>query len=190
MAQRVALIFGVSGQDGAYLSHLLLAKGYRVHGVSRDVARTDLSRLARLGLIERMTLHSADLAAPRGGFDLIDALKPNEIYNLSGQSSAGQSFATPQETFDSIAAASVNLLEALRAQKRPARLFQAASSDCFGDSADALDEDSPLRPRSPYAVATAPASWPTMNRRCARPSLSPARSSAPLSRSRAGPRNG
>ena len=149
----------LSADDWDAQMMFFLAKGYRVHGVSRDASRTDLSRLARLGVLEQMPLHSADLAAPRGGFELIEALRPDEIYNLSGQSSAGHSFAAPQETFDSIAAATVNLLEALRALKRPVRLFQAASSDCFGDSQDPLHEDSPLRPRSPYAVAKASAYW-------------------------------
>ena len=159
MTPRTALIFGISGQDGAYLSHLLLTKGYKVHGVTRDAGRADLSRLTRLGVQGRIELHSDDLSARGGGTGLIQALAPDEIYNLSGQSSAGLSFERPLETFDSIAAASVNLLECLRVGKRPARLFQAISSDCFGDAEGRLTESSPFRPRSPYAAAKAAAFW-------------------------------
>lgn len=159
MSRRTALIFGVSGQDGAYLTHLLLAKGYDVHGVSRDIGHASFDRLSRLGIRDRVTLHSATLTDFRAIADLLDRVGPNEIYNLSGQSSVGSSFDMPVETFQSVAVGSINLLECLRLSKGAARLFQAESSECFGDTQEPVSEESAFRPRSPYAVAKAASYW-------------------------------
>ncbi|MCC2110531.1 MAG: GDP-mannose 4,6-dehydratase [Hyphomicrobiales bacterium] len=160
MANKTALIFGVSGQDGAYLADLLLRKGYAVHGTTRDVAKAGAGGLAALGVEKRIALHSV---APTD-FDsvkaAIAAISPKEIYNLSGQSSVGLSFDKPAETIDSIAGGTLAILEALRTLGADAKFFSAGSSECFGDTGDVpADEATPFHPRSPYAVAKAAAFW-------------------------------
>jgi GDPmannose 4,6-dehydratase len=154
-----ALIFGVSGQDGAYLSRLLLDKGYVVHGVSRDATRQPFTRLHALGIRERITAHTAltdDGAALRR---LLDEVRPDEIYNLAGLSSVAQSFASPEAAVASIAGAQRLLLEALRESGARSRLYHSASSECFGDLpfGTAADEQTPFAPLSPYAKAKAEA---------------------------------
>jgi GDPmannose 4,6-dehydratase len=159
MTQRVALIFGISGQDGAYLAHLLVSKGYQVHGVSRSVETTSFDRLSRIGIRDRVKLHTGNLGEFRSVVELIGKIRPDEIYNLAGQSSVALSFELPVETFDSVAVGTINILEYLRLLKYPVRLFQAVSTECFGNTAAVLDEDGPFRPRSPYAVAKAASFW-------------------------------
>jgi GDPmannose 4,6-dehydratase len=159
MAQRIALIFGVSGQDGAYLAHLLLSKGYQVHGVSRGVEFGRFDRLARIGIHDRVKLHTGNLSEFRNVVELIGKVGPTEIYNLAGQTSVAESFELPVETFDSIAVGTINILEYLRLLQHPVRLFQAVSTECFGNSQAVLDEGGPFRPRSPYAVAKAASFW-------------------------------
>ncbi|MCU1348756.1 MAG: GDP-mannose 4,6-dehydratase, partial [Acidobacteria bacterium] len=97
-----ALIFGVSGQDGAYLSRLLLEKGYEVHGTSRDAELQSFGRLEQLGIRDRVQVHSASLLDFRNLLQLIDTTRPDEIYNLAGQSSVALSFSQPVETLESI----------------------------------------------------------------------------------------
>src|ERR1700761_2247980 len=128
----IAAIFGVSGQDGAYLSHLLLSKGYQVHGISRDAGATSFDRLARLGIRDRVTLHSGNLSEFRSILFLLGKIQPTEIYNLAGQSSVALSFELPVETFESVAVGAINVLDYLRQAKKPARYFQSVSSGCFG----------------------------------------------------------
>jgi GDPmannose 4,6-dehydratase len=159
MSQRVALIFGISGQDGAYLAHLLLSKGYEVHGVSRSVEATSFERLSRIGVRDRVRLHTGNLGEFRSVVELIAKIQPDEIYNLAGQTSVALSFELPVETFDSVAVGTINILEYLRLLKYPVRLFQAASTECFGNTQAILDENGPFRPRSPYAVAKAASFW-------------------------------
>jgi GDPmannose 4,6-dehydratase len=159
MAHRTALVFGISGQDGAYLAHLLLAKGYEVHGVSRSVDTASFDRLIRIGIRDRVQLHTGNLSEFRTVVELIDRVRPDEIYNLAGQTSVALSFELPVETFDSVAVGTINILECLRLRKRPIRLFQAVSTECFGNTCAVLDEDGPFRPRSPYAVAKAASFW-------------------------------
>jgi GDPmannose 4,6-dehydratase len=159
MAQRIALIFGISGQDGAYLAHLLLSKGYQVHGVSRGVEIERFDRLTRIGVRDQVTLHAGNLSEFRSVVELIGKVGPSEIYNLAGQTSVAQSFEWPVETFDSIAVGTINVLEYLRLLQHPIRLFQAVSTECFGHAPTVLDESGPFRPRSPYAVAKAASFW-------------------------------
>jgi GDPmannose 4,6-dehydratase len=159
MTQRVALIFGISGQDGAYLAHLLLSKGYQVHGVSRSVETGSFDRLIRIGIRDRVKLHTGNLSEFRSVVELIGKVRPDEIYNLAGQTSVALSFELPVETFDSVAVGTINILEYLRLLKYPVRLFQAVSTECFGNTQAILDEDGPFRPRSPYAVAKAASFW-------------------------------
>jgi GDPmannose 4,6-dehydratase len=162
-----ALIFGVSGQDGAYLSKLLLEKDYEVHGASRDAESQSFRRLELLGIRGRVTTHSAAARDFRQLLQLIDGIRPDEIYNLAGQSSVGLSFSQPVETMDSIAQATLVMLEVIRYLKLPVRLYNSASSECFGDvtPGDASDETTPFFPRSPYATAKAAAYWTTANYR-------------------------
>src|SRR3954447_2360495 len=162
-----ALIFGVSGQDGAYLSKLLLERGYEVHGASRDAESQSFRRLNLLGIRDRVTTHSAASRDFRQLLQLIDGIRPDEIYNLAGQSSVALSFEQPVETMDSIAQATLVMLEVIRYLKLPVRLYNSASSECFGDvtPGDASDESTPFFPRSPYATAKAAAYWTTANYR-------------------------
>ena len=162
---RTAVICGVTGQDGAYLSQLLLGKGYRVIGTSRDaeVARTD--NLRRLGIAEKIPIVSTTLTDFRSVMQLLTRFQPDELYNLAGQSSVSLSFEQPVETLESIGQATITLLEAIRFTGSPVRLYNAGSSECFGESAEPCDEQTPFRPRSPYAVAKATAHWAVANYR-------------------------
>jgi len=162
-----ALIFGISGQDGAYLAQLLLEKGYEVHGTSRDADLQSFARLDTLGVRDRVTAHSVSLRDFRELLQIVTAVRPDEIYNLAGQSSVGLSFSQPIETMESIAQAELLLLEVIRYLKLPTRLYQAGSSECFGEQphGTAADETTPFNPRSPYATAKAAAYWTTVNYR-------------------------
>jgi GDPmannose 4,6-dehydratase len=148
-----ALVIGISGQDGAYLARLLLAKGYEVHGSSREQETAAFPNLRRLGIRERVTLHSAHPADFSSVMSLLLGLPVDEIYNLSGQSSVAASFRHPLETFDSITVATMNLLECLRRLGRPVRFYNAGSSEIFGNTPSPADETTPFHPRSPYGIA-------------------------------------
>ncbi len=161
-----ALICGVSGQDGAFLSRLLLSKGYEVHGTARDAQMSSFSNLKTLGLGGEITFHSMALNDFRSVLQVLVQVQPDEIYNLAGQSSVGLSFDQPVETLESISVGTLNLLEAIRFLKRPMRLYNAGSSECFGNTGGVpADEETPFRPRSPYAVAKATAFWEIANYR-------------------------
>jgi GDPmannose 4,6-dehydratase len=161
-----ALICGISGQDGSYLARFLLKKGYEVVGSSRDAETASFSNLSRLGIKEEIQFVSM---APIDFRSVIQTLKlttPDEIYNLSGQSSVGLSFEQPVETFESIVVGTLNLLEAIRFLEKPIKLYNAGSSECFGDiSGQAANESTLFQPRSPYAVAKAAAHWEVSNYR-------------------------
>ena len=140
-----ALICGVSGQDGAYLTRLLLQKGYAVYGGSRDATTNAFGNLQKLGLKDRISLVSINISDFRSTLQTIIRVKPDEIYNLSGQSSVGLSFDQPVETFESIGIATLNLLEAIRFSNLPVKLYNSGSSECFGESgAHAADEETPF----------------------------------------------
>lgn len=162
---RRALIFGISGQDGALLARLLLAKGYEVFGASRDAETQPFANLQRLGIRDKVKRVSVSLVDFRSVLQAITRIRPDEIYNLAGQSSVGLSFDQPVETFDSISVATVNLLEAIRFHDSAIRLYNACSSECFGNTPGPADENTPMRPRSPYAVAKAAAFWQVANYR-------------------------
>jgi len=155
-AGRRALVCGATGQDGAYLSRFLLDRGYTVVGTSRDalVARRD--GMASLGIERRVELVSMAPNDFRSVLQAIVRTEPDEIYNLAGQTSVGLSFEQPVEAIESIALATLNLLEAIRFSGLPIRLYNAGSSECFGDTGgNPATEQTPFRPRSPYAVAKA-----------------------------------
>lgn len=149
-----ALIFGVSGQDGAYLARLLLNKGYEVHGTSRDVDVARFENLRCIGILDRVRMHSANLTDYRSVIQTLRAAQSTEIYNLSAQSSVGLSFDQPIETLNSIVNATLNLLEAIRFMGTGARLYNASSSEMFGDTlGKPADETTSFRPHSPYGIS-------------------------------------
>jgi GDPmannose 4,6-dehydratase len=163
---KIALIFGISGQDGSLLAHRLVRDQWIVHGVSRDAERNSFRNLATLNIQDKVHLHSANTTDFRSVFDVITRTEPSEIYNLGGQTSVGLSFEQPVEAIESITVATLNILEAIRILKAPIRFYNAASSECFGDTGpDGADETTPFRPRSPYAIAKAAAYWAVANYR-------------------------
>ena len=158
--QRVALVCGISGQDGAYLAKLLLDRGYKVFGTSRDAAISAFNGLRQLGIRDQVEVVSMALNDFRSVLQVLARLQPQEIYNLAGQSSVGLSFEQPVETLESISIGMLNLLEAIRFLDVNVRLYNAGSSECFGDTGSGpATELTPFRPRSPYAVAKAAAFW-------------------------------
>ena len=169
-----ALIIGVSGQDGAYLSQLLLSKGYQVYGTSRDVSNNKFKNFKILNLFEKIKLLSVDTKSEESIRKAIEITWPDEIYNLSGQSSVGLSFEFPQETSDSIVDATRNILNAIKTTSaannanklirenkgnKEIRFFSAGSGECFGDTtlSGPANETTPFNPQSPYAEAKAKA---------------------------------
>jgi GDPmannose 4,6-dehydratase len=161
-----ALICGISGQDGAYLAQLLLNQGYVVFGTSRDAQISPFQNLIHLGIKDQVKPESMSLTDFRSVLQVLTKVQPDEVYNLAGQTSVGLSFGQPVETLESIATGTLNLLEAIRFLGAKIKLYNAGSSECFGDTGDiAADELTPFRPRSPYAVAKATAFWEVANYR-------------------------
>jgi len=162
---KIAMIIGVSGQDGAYLSRFLLEKGYRVIGTSRDHEVNSFANLDRLGIRDRVSLASVDTSDFRSVITALSNHSPDEIYNLAGQTSVGMSFQYPVETFNSILIGTMNLLECIRILGYPARFYQAGSGEVYGNTIQPADESTPFRPLSPYATAKAAASYAVANYR-------------------------
>jgi GDPmannose 4,6-dehydratase len=160
------LICGISGQDGSLLARLLVDKGYRVWGTSRDAQGSSLRNLVQMGVRDDVTLASMVQEDFRSVLTVLYRCRPDEVYFLSGQSSVGLSFEQPAETMLSFALGTLNILEACRMVDFPVRLYHAASSECFGDTGGVpADERTPFQPRSPYAVAKASAFWLVNNYR-------------------------
>jgi GDPmannose 4,6-dehydratase len=162
---RTALIFGVSGQDGAYLAKTLLGHGFEVHGTSRDKENSTYANLRRLGIYDRITYHSAVLGDFRNVVTVIKNVRPAHIYNLAAQSSVGLSFEQPVETIDSIMHGTINIMEAMRFLPLDAKFYNAASSECFGNTEHPANESTTFQPRSPYAVGKAASFWAVANYR-------------------------
>ncbi len=161
-----AVICGVSGQDGAYLAQLLLNRGYIVCGTSRDAQMSSFRNLKYLGIEGQIQLESMTLTDFRSVLQVLTKFQPDEVYNLAGQTLVGLSFDQPVETLESIATGTLNLLEVIRFLGAGIKLYNAGSSECFGDTGGtAADEETPFRPRSPYAVAKAAAFWEVANYR-------------------------
>jgi len=165
-----ALITGVTGQDGSYLSELLLYKGYEVHGLIRRASTFNTSRIDHLyeDIHEpdvRFFLHYGDLAHSEQLTNLIYNLKPDEVYHLGAQSHVKVSFDMPESTGDVTGLGATRLLEAIRRSGIQAKFYQASSSEMFGDAPAPQNEKSPFRPRSPYATAKVYAYWMTVNYR-------------------------
>lgn len=160
------LICGVGGQDGAYLAKLLLEKGYEVFGTSRDAQVSTFANLHKLDIRDRVKTLSMALNDFRSVLHVLSKIEPDEVYNLSGQSSVGLSFEQPVETMESVSLGTLNLLEVIRFLNKDIRCYNAGSSECFGDtSGKPATETTPFRPRSPYAVAKCAAHWQVANYR-------------------------
>jgi len=163
---KTALICGIGGQDGSLLARLLLHKGYRVFGTSRDAQGGSFGNLVRLGLREQVRVLSMSPEDFRSVYVALQRSAADEVYFLSGQSSVGLSFEQPAETMQSITLGTLNLLEACRMIDKPVRLYHAGSSECFGDTTGVpASETTPFAPRSPYAVAKSSAHWLVSNYR-------------------------
>jgi GDPmannose 4,6-dehydratase len=161
-----ALIYGISGQDGAYLAQFLLKQGYEVWGASRDAHVGGKENLHRLGICDEVKILSATLTDFRSVLRSLDTAAPDEVYNLAGQSSVSLSFVEPVETMQSIASGTLNLLECIRYRGANTRFYNAGSSECFGDVGRCkANEQTPFRPKSPYGVAKAAAHWQVVNYR-------------------------
>jgi GDPmannose 4,6-dehydratase len=161
-----ALVTGISGQDGSYLAKLLLNNGYDVCGTSRDAQISSFRNLDQIGIRQDVRLDSVALNDFRSVLQVLFKVQPDEVYNLAGQSSVSLSFEQPVETQDSIYLGALNLLEAIRFTGRPIKLYNAGSSECFGDlGSTAATEETAFRPRSPYAVAKSAAFWQVSNYR-------------------------
>jgi GDPmannose 4,6-dehydratase len=160
------LICGISGQDGAYIAKLLLDKGYEVYGGSRDAQMSSFKNLKILDILNEVKLISININDFRSVLQTIIKVKPDEIYNLAGQSSVGLSFEQPVETLESISIGTLNILESIRFSNLPIKFYNAGSSECFGDTGIiAADEKTLFQPRSPYAVAKSTAFWLVNNYR-------------------------
>ena len=165
-----ALITGITGQDGSYLAEVLLSKGYEVHGIIRRASTFNTSRIDHLYVDPhepgvKLFLHYGDLSDGTRLTNLIYNIKPSEIYHLGAQSQVRVSFDIPEYTADIVALGTTRLLETLRRSGIKARFYQASSSEMFGIAPPPQSEDTPFRPRSPYAVAKAYAYWMTVNYR-------------------------
>ena len=154
-----ALIFGITGQDGAYLAHELLRLGWLVYGTSRDRSLCRKGNLRQIGVLEDVTLISVQPSDFRSVYQAITETRPDVIFNLSGQTSVALSFEQPVEAIESIATATLNILETLRMIKFSIKFVNVGSSECFGETPKPVDETAPFMPRSPYAVAKSTAAW-------------------------------
>jgi GDPmannose 4,6-dehydratase len=153
-----ALITGITGQDGSYLAELLLAKGYEVYGVIRRSSSLNTERLDHVyqdphSADYRLRLVYGDLEDGSSLSNLVKSVRPDEIYNLGAQSHVRVSFDVPEYTVNSVALGTLRLLEAIRELGNSCRFYQASSSEMFGASPPPQNEETPLRPRSPYACA-------------------------------------
>jgi len=163
---KTALICGISGQDGAFLARLLLQKGYTVIGTSRDARASSFRNLTRLDIREQVKYESMSLVDFRSVAQVLDKVRPDEIYNFAGQSSLGLSFEMPVETLESHALGTLNILEAIRFLKLKTRFFNASSGECFGSTDQShANEETRFHPKSPYAVAKSAAFWTLDNYR-------------------------
>lgn len=159
-----ALITGTTGQDGAYLAEFLLGKGYEVHGMVRRSSTENFERIAHLR--DRLCLHQADLLDQLSIVDLIQKVRPNEVYNLAAQSFVPTSWLQPLLTGEFTALGVTRVLEAIRLVDRSIRFYQASSSEMFGDvREEPQNENTPFWPRSPYGVAKVYGHWITVNYR-------------------------
>ena len=169
-----ALITGITGQDGSYLTELLLGKGYEVHGILRRASSFNTERIDHLYHDQhvagpKLTLHYGDVTDGTVLRRVLEKVQPDEVYNLAAQSHVRVSFDVPEYTADVVATGALRLLEAVRDQmansRKPIRLYQAGSSEMFGAAAPPQSEATAFYPRSPYAVSKVAAHWYGINYR-------------------------
>jgi len=173
MTKRVALITGITGQDGSYLAELLLQKGYEVHGIKRRSSSLNTARVDHLYKDPHESdvhffLHYGDLTDATNLIRILQEVQPTEIYNLAAQSHVQVSFETPEYTANSDALGTLRLLEGIRilGLNNSARFYQASTSELYGNVQETPQtEKTPFYPRSPYAVAKLYAYWITVNYR-------------------------
>lgn len=152
-----ALISGITGQDGSLLAELLLEKGYEVHGVVRRASTFNTGRIDHIR--HRLNLHYGDMNDGSSIYRILQAVGPNEVYNLAAQSHVGVSFEVPEYTAESDALGPLRFLEAIKSLGLKARFYQASTSEMFGSSPPLQNEETPFRPRSPYGAAKLYAYW-------------------------------
>ncbi len=170
MKTKTAFITGVTGQDGSYLAELLLGKGYEVHGLIRRSSTFNTSRIDHIYEDPhvpnpKLFLHYGDLIDGVGLTNLVREINPDEVYNLGAQSHVQVSFTMPQYTGQVDAVGAVGLLEAIRSAGVNTRFYQASTSELYGSTPPPQSEESPFKPRSPYAAAKLMAYWCTVNYR-------------------------
>ncbi len=174
MASLSALITGITGQDGSYLSEFLLAKGYTVHGIIRRSSSFNTGRIDHIyqdphQAGRRLNLHYGDLTDSTGLRRILEIAQPDEVYNLGAQSHVKVSFENPEYTADSVASGPLRLLDSMRDYMqhtgRQVRFYQAGSSEMFGAAKPPQSESTPFYPRSPYAVSKVAAHWYAVNYR-------------------------
>ncbi|HIG96619.1 TPA: GDP-mannose 4,6-dehydratase [Candidatus Woesearchaeota archaeon] len=163
---KVALITGITGQDGAYLAKFLLSKGYKVYGTYRRLSTPNFWRLQALGVLDKVELVSFDLIDQSSMLNILKKIKPDEIYNLAAQSFVGASFEQPVSTAEITALGLPRILDVMRILCPQAKFYQASSSEMFGKVQQIpQNEKTPFYPRSPYAAAKLYAHWVTINYR-------------------------
>lgn len=163
---KTALITGITGQDGAYLAKLLLDIGYTVIGTSRDAEMSPLTSLKKLNIHDKVQIETMSLVDFSSVLHVLVKTKPDEVYNLAGQSSVGLSFEQPLENYESNMIGCLNLLEAIRFTNSGIKFYNAGSSECFGDTENSLvNESTRFKPVSPYGVAKSAAFWQVDNYR-------------------------
>ena len=167
---KIALITGITGQDGSYLAEFLLAKGYEVHGLIRRSSSFNTARIDHIfqdphTVNQKLFLHYGDLIDGVGLTNLIREIKPDEVYNLGAQSHVQVSFSMPQYTGQVDAVGAVGLLEAIRSAEVNTKFYQASTSEMYGSTPPPQNEVSSFHPRSPYAAAKLMAYWCTVNYR-------------------------
>ncbi len=170
MSRKIALITGITGQDGSYLAEFLLEKGYEVHGLIRRSSSFNTQRIDHIyqdihETNQKLFLHYGDLIDGVGLTNLIREISPTEVYNLGAQSHVQVSFSLPQYTGQVDAVGAVGLLEAIRSAEINTRYYQASTSEMFGTTPPPQNEESFFRPQSPYAAAKLMAYWCTVNYR-------------------------
>ena len=167
---KVALITGITGQDGSYLTELLLSKKYEVHGIIRRSSSFNTGRLNDVYQDphvdnRNLILHYGDLQDSSSLINLVRDIKPNEVYNLGAQSHVKVSFEIPESTSDITGLGTIRLLEAIRASGIETKFYQASSSELYGSTPPPQNEQTPFHPRSPYGVAKIFSYWATVNYR-------------------------
>jgi GDPmannose 4,6-dehydratase len=168
--KNVALITGITGQDGSYLSEFLLSKGYEVHGIIRRASTSNTGRIDHIlegshSVKTKLHLHYGDLSDGEQISNIIQNVKPSEVYHLGAQSHVRVSFDTPEYTGDVTGLATTRILEAIRRADKKIRFYQASSSELFGSAKPPQSEETPFKPQSPYACAKLYAYWMVKNYR-------------------------